>query len=160
MSALAYFEDVAENSERRSSDRHVLRLETAASISARADTAAVIHDISMEGLLMETATDLPTGASFELALPEAEATVATVVWKRGHYYGCEFAEPLRKAVFSAVLLKNPSLTPRWATAGADGELARDALSGSEMSPGMRFWTIAFLAAAAWALVATLMFALA
>ena len=38
---------------------------------------ALIHDISTEGLLTETTTELTTGSRFEIELPEADTTVAT-----------------------------------------------------------------------------------
>ena len=155
MAALAFFEELDERSDRRSSARQVLRLTTAASLAADMNVLALIHDISTEGLLMETTTELITGSRFEIELPEADTTVATVIWKRDEYYGCEFAEPLRKATLSAVILKNPSLAPLPTTPDNVAEPARESAAAA-FPLGTRLWIIIGLSAAARIFVVSLM----
>jgi hypothetical protein len=155
MAALAFFEEVDERSDRRSSARQVLRLTTAASLAVDMNVLALIHDISAEGLLMETTADMPTGTRFEIELPEADATIATVVWKRGEYFGCEFEAPLRKATLSAVMLKNPALAPQPAKTDEVAETASEP-SAAELPRGTQLWIILGLSAAAWILVASLL----
>lgn len=156
MSALAYFKDVDAREDRRSSVRHVLKLTTAASMAPGTDAGALIHDISAEGFLVQTTADLSTGTQFTVELPEADETVATVIWKRGEYFGCEFAEPLRKAVLSAVMLKNPSLAPQPPAFEEHGRTANKASSGAELRSRTKLWIIIALSASAWFLVAILL----
>jgi len=67
----------------------------------------VIHDLSTTGILIETEASLRKNARLELDLPEIGATVATVVWSSGDFFGCQFAKPIPKAALSAALLRNP-----------------------------------------------------
>ena len=68
---------------------------------------AVIHDLSATGILIETKADLATFEQLHLDLPEVGATVATVMWNSGQYFGCEFHQPIPQAAISAALLRNP-----------------------------------------------------
>jgi hypothetical protein len=71
----------------------------------------VVHDLSATGILIETAAKLRRSARIEVELPEVGATVATVVWRSGGFFGCEFAKPIPKAALSAALLRNPFEAP-------------------------------------------------
>ncbi len=67
----------------------------------------MIHDLSSGGILVETTSSLRKGVRLEVELPEAGATLATVVWSSGDYYGCQFDKPIPKAALSAARLLNP-----------------------------------------------------
>ena len=67
----------------------------------------VIHDLSATGILIETGADLATFEQLHLDLPEVGPTVATVIWNSGHYFGCEFHQPIPQAAISAALLQSP-----------------------------------------------------
>jgi hypothetical protein len=90
----------------RSAARRTLRLEVSA--TSQAATTALIHNLSEEGLLLETSADLQVGEVLQVDLPQAGTTTALVVWSRGNFAGCEFVSPVSKAAVSAALLKNPA----------------------------------------------------
>lgn len=93
----------------RSAARRTLRLQVSASTSA-ASTSAVIHNLSENGLQLETAIALQVGEALHVDLPHAGTTTALVVWKRGKLVGCEFTSPVSKATVSAALLLAPAQT--------------------------------------------------
>jgi hypothetical protein len=71
----------------------------------------VIHDLSATGILIETSADLATFEQLQLDLPEVGPRVATVIWSSGHYFGCEFQQPIPQAAISAALLQSPFRQP-------------------------------------------------
>jgi hypothetical protein len=110
MQALARLERL-QGANRRGSSR--LKLSLDASLAGSGEDV-VIHDLSPGGILVKSSANLRKGARFELDLPEIGATVATVVWSSGDYYGCQFHKPIPKKALSAALLRNPfqpSLAP-------------------------------------------------
>lgn len=107
MQAVARLERV-EAQRQRSSSR--LKLSLDANLAGSGDEV-VIHDLSATGLLIETRANLRKNARIEVELPEVGATVATVVWRGGDFFGCEFARPIPKAALSAAVLRNPFEAP-------------------------------------------------
>lgn len=101
-----------ERHDRRSKPRHRLRLGT--NIKGTGENVA-IHDISSTGMLIETAVELEPLDALEVDLPENGPTEALVMWSSGHFYGCEFKQPLSKAVISAAFLRS--------TPGDSGEVS-------------------------------------
>lgn len=89
----------------RSAARRTLRLKVPTSSTDA--TCAMIHNLSETGLLLETATELQVGEALQVELPHAGPTTAVVVWVRGRYTGCEFAQPVSRAAVSAALLRAP-----------------------------------------------------
>lgn len=94
-------------SDNRSATRRSLRLEVQAS-SPNDVSSAFIHNLSERGLLIESATDLAIGEMIEVALPEAGACEARVIWSDGSFFGCEFLRPVPRAAVSAALLRAPA----------------------------------------------------
>lgn len=66
----------------------------------------LIHDLSSTGLLIETSADL-TGTTLEVDIPEAGTSQATIVWRSGRFFGCQFKHPIPLAAVSAALLRSP-----------------------------------------------------
>lgn len=120
MQAVARFERV-QGASRRGPSR--LKLGLGSNISG-SGSEVVIHDLSTGGLLLETGENLRKGSRLEVELPEAGATQATVVWRSGDYYGCQFDKPLSKAALSAARLRNPFEPP--AVSAADLREDREA----------------------------------
>jgi DNA-binding XRE family transcriptional regulator len=91
----------------RSAPRRALWLETSGFLPGPDGIQAnvTIHNISADGLLLETAQALAEGEQLALELPEAGAVVATVVWRSEHLYGCAFAAPLNNAALAAAQLQ-------------------------------------------------------
>jgi hypothetical protein len=106
MSLFAHLEPARAKSERRSSRRRKLRLELER--SATADLRVVIHDLSEQGMLLETDAQLAVGEAVELVIPGAWSTEAVVMWNCGCYFGCRFEKPLTTAAVSAAQLQSPS----------------------------------------------------
>ena len=76
MQAYARLERVRGTS-RRGSSRLKLSLDSSL---AGSGVDVVIHDLSADGMLVETSASLRKGARLEVELPEAGATLAKVVW--------------------------------------------------------------------------------
>ena len=108
MSLRAQLEIEPEAGERRSSPRRKLRLEAEGVSASAAQTQVVIHDLSEDGLLVESPIALEQGETLEVVLPEAGTAQATVAWSSGRYFGCKFNTPIATAAVSAALLRSPA----------------------------------------------------
>jgi hypothetical protein len=69
----------------------------------------VVHDLSVNGLLIETSRELSHGEELVIAIAGRAPTSATVVWNSGYFYGCEFHFSVPKATVSAALLQSRKL---------------------------------------------------
>lgn len=67
----------------------------------------IIHDLSWTGILIETTARLKSSEQLQVDLPEVGATIATVIWSSGNFFGCQFRQAIPKRALSAALLKNP-----------------------------------------------------
>jgi len=105
---LAHLESSGIQSDRRSSERHVLKLRVPGSTPSQSAAVVLIHDLSQTGLLIETPGSLEVGSDLEIDLPEMGLRQARVLWNSGHYFGCQFHVPISRGGLSAALLKNPA----------------------------------------------------
>ena len=101
MPVFAHFDERSHEGERRRAPRRALKLGAAA-----ADDSVTIRDISLTGMLLETATPMLVGSGFEVELPHAGKVAVAVVWNSGEYYGCEFEYPISPAAVSAARLQS------------------------------------------------------
>ena len=108
MSLRAQLDTEPHKGERRSSRRRKLRLETEGASASSSQTQVIIHDLSEEGLLVESPIPLVTGELLEVVIPEAGTAQAEVTWDGGRFYGCKFREPISTAAVSAALLRSPT----------------------------------------------------
>jgi PilZ domain-containing protein len=108
MSLRAQLDTEPDKGERRSSRRRKLRLETEGASASSSQTQVIIHDLSEEGLLVESPIPLVTGELLEVVVPEAGTAQAEVTWDGGRFYGCKFREPISTAAVSAALLRSPT----------------------------------------------------
>jgi hypothetical protein len=138
---------------RRYAPRRALTL---GSVLQDSGASAVIHDLSVTGLSLETSDPLSVGEKLLVDLPLRGATCATVVWREGTLFGCEFEESVPPAAISAALLRaDPS----------DRDESKDVAAVTEehpqpaMSVGRKMWLIIALALASWALVLGILFRL-
>lgn len=92
---------------RRKLPRHRLNLDVASQAGDAPAQRVLVHDISTNGLLLESETELAAGEAIKVELPEAPATVARVVWSSGAFYGCQFDRPIPGAAVSASRLQSP-----------------------------------------------------
>lgn len=108
MSLRAQLEVEPEDGERRTSQRRRLRLEAEGTASA-AETKVTIHDLSEDGLLVESPIPLSQGEILEVDIPGAGIVQADVAWSSsGRFFGCRFREPISTGSVSAALLRSPS----------------------------------------------------
>lgn len=108
MSLRANLEIDSEQGERRSSHRRTLRLQAEGASGSSPETQVVIHDLSEEGLLVESPVPLATGDMLDVVIPEAGNAQAEVAWTSGRFYGCKFREKISTAAVSAALLRSPT----------------------------------------------------
>ena len=54
----------------------------------------VVHNLSTEGLLIESYHDIPVGSEVAFEIDDLGKNLATVVWRDGHLYDCLFTVPL------------------------------------------------------------------
>ncbi|WP_165938481.1 PilZ domain-containing protein [Parafrankia sp. BMG5.11] len=103
--------DAADRPERRTEQRRSLKLSAIASSPSAEETRVIIRDISAGGLLIEADLGIMSpDDQLELDLPREGIVRARVVWQSGHFYGCQFSEPVSTGAVSAALLKSePSL---------------------------------------------------
>ena len=107
MSLRAQLEVGPDAGERRSASRRKLRLESEGYVSSAPQTQVVIHDLSEDGLLVESPVALEQGESIEVVIPEAGTAQAQVAWSSGRFFGCKFSDPISTAAVSAALLRSP-----------------------------------------------------
>lgn len=93
----------------RGSPRRALWLETSGFFAGGGpdgiEANVTIHNISADGLLLETRLALDEGEQLALDLPEAGAVIAAVVWRSGDLYGCAFTQSLSPAALAAAQLQ-------------------------------------------------------
>jgi hypothetical protein len=66
---------------------------------------AQVHNLSENGLLVETSGQLEVGETLYVDLPEEGLTPAVVVWNRGNHFGCEFVRWIPSSAVSAAILR-------------------------------------------------------
>lgn len=95
----------------RDSERVVVDLELAARIDDRL-ARVLLHDLSVEGCMIEAKTELlpAIGGALEVSLPFAGWTAGTVAWAQGRWGGVLFVERLHEAVVHHLGFK-PALEP-------------------------------------------------
>ncbi len=107
-------------------DRLRLNLAVAGAVAPGQGTEVIVHNLSVSGVLIETAADLMMGQDIAIALPEAGDVVASVVWQSERLYGCRFRQPLPRATLSAARLRNPLPSDFDPADRADGDTDADA----------------------------------
>jgi PilZ domain len=73
-----------------------------------AEALVLIHNLSQNGLLIETLAPLGLGETIGVELPRAGATPARIVRQDGDHYGCRFISPIARGAVSAALLRSPA----------------------------------------------------
>lgn len=99
-----------QSADTRRSGRRALRLRVTASL-AENSADAVIHNLSEDGLLLETAISLQIGDRVGVELPHSRGATGIVVWSRDDLYGCKFEREISRAAVSAALLLSPARLP-------------------------------------------------
>lgn len=93
---------------RRYAVRRRLQLTTAL---GPAKASAMIHDLSVTGMLLETAEEAVINDLLLVEIPNVGHVPATVVWNSGRFFGCKFDESIPPAAVSAARLRNPFSNP-------------------------------------------------
>nr|WP_166180967.1 helix-turn-helix transcriptional regulator [Altererythrobacter segetis] len=96
----------------RSAARTKLQLATSVMRTRHQAIHVTIHDLSAEGMLIETSAPLKLSEKLAVEMPGNGWRDAMVVWSSAHFHGCRFTKPLGKSIVSAALLKSvPAPTP-------------------------------------------------
>jgi PilZ domain len=80
---------------------------TSNATSNAASHRVLIHDLSENGMMIETSAPFEIGERFDVELPETGNVTVTVVWRDGFRLGCEFERNLSRAAVSAAQLLSP-----------------------------------------------------
>jgi len=103
--------------DRRYAVRRPLRLATSLGSS---DAGAMIRDLSVTGMLLETDVVSINGPLL-VEIPNLGYVQAHVVWNSGRFCGCKFEEPISAAAVRGAFLRNP-LPQDLSASAADSEL--------------------------------------
>jgi hypothetical protein len=122
----------------------------------------IIHNLSSEGLLIESHDDLEIGAEVTLDISDLGRHVAHVIWRDGVFYDCQFASAIpaarvRRKLHSAKVVWAPFAADRATLAQPRIESAAQANSG--LSSRARLAVILSAALLCWAIPAALIYAL-
>ncbi len=98
--------------------------------------AVRVHDLSTEGLLIETSARLQQGARLTITLPSAGVAEAEIIWSSGRFFGGRFIEPLSPAVLRAASAESPVVWPDFPGSPPEGS-ARRSNAGRELVDGQR-----------------------
>lgn len=102
----AHFEESSQQAGKARDPRRMLRLE-ALGLTAGGDSARVlVHNISANGLLLESEVSLEPGERIDIDLPHAGPTSARIMWTSGSFFGCQFDAPISSAALSAAQLRS------------------------------------------------------
>lgn len=94
--------------------------------TATGEAAVTVHNISVTGMLLETALPLAEGETINVELPHAGKTGARIVWVNGDFKGCAFASALSQASVAAAQLRSTTPPDTYASPDApDGEMVSD-----------------------------------
>jgi hypothetical protein len=143
--------------DQRGRSRRKLRLEINAQASGLPSSAAIVHDISETGLLVEASASLAAGDVIDVELSHTNVKLAEVVWVSGHLAGCKFFENLTSGSISAALLQG-SFTSAASGTRDGGETV--STRADPLTPGRqgrlsfvtKMWIIVCLTSLLWATV--------
>lgn len=130
MAINAFLEDSARDAGNGRSARRKLRLPIQGSKATGAELAALVHNISATGLLIESDAALTVDETIEINLPHAGGTLAKVIWTSGRLSGCQFGMPISQATLSAAQLRS-AVSPD-AGATSDGRQAAGESLGARL----------------------------
>jgi hypothetical protein len=94
----------------RTAERRTLRLSANASPS-ETWSKVLIHDLSENGLMFETAADIELDEIVFVDLPRLGSIEARIVWQDDTSFGCEFLVPISRTAVNAALLRSPRKLP-------------------------------------------------
>lgn len=101
----AHFEETPAETGTLRDPRRVLRLEALGQTAGGDPARVLVHNISANGLLLESKMPLAPGERIDIDLPHAGTTYARIIWSSGHFFGCQFDAPISTAALSAAQLR-------------------------------------------------------
>ena len=105
MALKAHIDTQQSRIEGRRQPRRSLRLETSGVLPGGLDANVTVHNISVAGLLIETAQQMAVGEVLAIDLPNTGPVGVEVVWQSGQLYGCAFEQALGEAALAAAQLR-------------------------------------------------------
>lgn len=130
MAIAAQFEEIADPGLRRREGRLRLRLETLGETASGGAARVFVHNVSENGMLLESPVELAVGETISIDLPHAGLCAARVIWASEHLFGCHFDAPISQATLSAAQLRSAVSLP----ASPDAALPPDALPPAALPP--------------------------
>jgi len=87
--------------DRREAERRLIHQDsTMRDLAKGAPHTVLVHNLSAEGLQLETPLDLALGTDVSVGLPGVGMRTLRVVRRDGNLYGCRFAKPVSPALLS------------------------------------------------------------
>lgn len=102
----AHFEEASGQASQARAPRRMLRLEAQGLTEGGEPAPVLVHNISADGLLLESEVSLASGERIDIDLPHAGTTSARVIWTSGSFFGCQFDAPISIAAMSATQLRS------------------------------------------------------
>ena len=118
MAVAAQFDILPKGDNQRGTARHQIRLRVRGGAVSGETSDVLILNLSTSGMLLESSAQLTVGDEIAVDLPEAEKSVARVVWASGQFFGCAFERPLSTAAASAAQLRSEPTQPEQSVARA------------------------------------------
>lgn len=143
--------------DQRGRSRRKLRLEVNTQASGLPSSAAIVHDISETGILIEISTVLVPGDVIDVELSQTNVKLAEIVWVSGNLAGCKFVENLNSGSISAALLQGSFAPPAPIVQSGDNNTTLSSESDLTTAPQSRqlsflakLWVIFSLTSLLWA----------
>ena len=149
MAIAATLFDAAAADRRGASRRSIDRNSTMRDLTDGAPHTVLVHDLSCDGLQLETSLDLVLGSEVSIGLPGVGTRTVRVVRRDGALYGCRFAAPVSPALLSEAFAASPVIEVPFARASPD---AFPEPYVRKWHPVIRIGLMLGLGIAAWAII--------
>lgn len=106
MAVLAQLDTQPNLVSRRGKQRRAMRLRLGQAWAGDRAVDIILHDLSVTGLLIETAAEFSVGDVIQLDVPESGTVDTEIVWHSENFYGCQFRREISNKAISAALLKS------------------------------------------------------
>ena len=142
MALAAHMEERSGSSATRRDPRRTIRLEALGERASGKVAPVMVHNISRNGLLIESDKPMAAGEAFLVDLPNGHGTLARVVWTSERLHGCRFEEPVSDLVLNATELAGTVVRDEPAALQQGGEPFGDRLQRLRKARGLSLSQVA------------------
>jgi hypothetical protein len=143
----------AESPERRGAERRpIARNSTIRELTGGEPHTVLVHDLSCEGLRLETSLDLAPGTELSIGLPGVGTRTVQVIRCEGGLYGCRFLTPVPPALLSEAFAASSVIEVPFTRAASFQQSPFPEPHVRKWHPAMRIGLMLGLGIAAWALL--------